>query len=231
MKKKMRHLATGVVGAWLVGISGLSMAAPMESVIGLDVHNPGAFIAAVNRYYQSDGATGGVTIWAIEFSGESEISHLAIANYSDYAGYDSDSAARRDSASWGAFVGSIQDVIDVESRLMAVERFREGSGWEGHDAMAAIVMTVTDPAKYAAEFSRLVDSADNPGSVRLMELRFGGQGATHAALISAPSITTLNEYLDELLMSDAYRRFSREVGDIRTIHNVEMLRRVATFGD
>ena len=32
-------------------------------------------------------------------------------------------------------------------------------------------------------------------------------------------------------MSDAYRRFSREVGDIRTIHNVEMLRRVATFGD
>ena len=97
--------------------------------------------------------------------------------------------------------------------------------------MTAFIMTVSDPAKYAEEFTKLVGSMDNPGSVRLMELRFGGQGATHAALISAANMTALNEYLDKLLGSRAYRHFTAEVADIRTIQNVEMLRRVATFGD
>ena len=231
MKKRIRHLTVSLFAGLLTAYTGLASAAPMESVIGLDVHNPGAFMAAVNRYYQSDDAQGNVTIWAIEFSGTSEVSHLAIANYGDYADYESDSNARRATPTWGAFVGSIQDVIDVESRLMAVEQFREGSGWEDHGAMAAFVMTVSDPAKYAAEFSKLVGSMDNPGSARLMSLRFGGQGATHAALISAPNITALNEYLDELFASRAYRNFADEVGDIRTIQNVEMLRRVASFGN
>lgn len=230
MNKRIRHLAAGCVGAVLVGTAASASAAPMESVIGLDVHNPGAFMAAVNRYYESGGAQGNVTIWAMEFSGESEVSHLAIGNFDDYADYEKVTADRRAGTAWGAFVGSIASVIDVKSRLMAIERYRQGDGWETHGAMAAFVMTVSDPAKYAEAFTKLVESADNPGSVRLMELRFGGQGATHAALISAASITELNEYLDELLSSDAYRRFSRDVSDIRTIQNVEMLRRVASFG-
>jgi hypothetical protein len=232
MKEQLRRVTLGIFGAALIGTAGLASADPMESVTGLDVHNPPAFLAALERYNQTDAAQrGNVTIWAVEFSGASEISHLAIGNFDGYADYERTTTERNRTPEWQAFVGSLQSLLDVESRLMAIERFRDGSGWEGHGAMAAFVMTVSDPATYAAAFAELTGSMDNPGSVRLMELRFGGQGATHAALISAANVTELNEYLDELLSSNAYREFAGKVSGIRTINNVEMLRRVVSYGD
>lgn len=232
MKKSLRKIAFGCVSVVLAGTAGLVMAAPMESVIGLDVHNPGAFLAALDNYYESDVSRDeNVALWSVTFSGESEISHLAIGNFEGYDDYEKITSDRNSSPAWRAFVGSLGGVLDVKSRLMAVERFREGSGWRDHGAMAAFVMTITDPETYAAAFAEFVNSTDNPGSVRLMELRFGGQGATHAVLISAAGSAALNEYLDELLSSDAYREFVGKVGDIRTMNNVEMLSRVRTYGD
>jgi len=232
MKKSLRKIAFGCVSVVLAGTAGLVMAAPMESVIGLDVHNPGAFLAALDNYYESDVSRDeNVALWSVTFSGESEISHLAIGNFEGYDDYEKITSDRNSSPAWRAFVGSLGGVLDVKSRLMAVERFREGSGWRDHGAMAAFVMTITDPETYAAAFAEFVNSTDNPGSVRLMELRFGGQGATHAVLISAAGSAALNEYLDELLSSDAYREFVGKVGDIRTMNNIEMLSRVRTYGD
>ena len=231
MKKKILHLTVVFTSTILASVSGLAVAGPVESVTGLDVHNPGAFIGAVGNYYSSEGAHGNVTIWAVEFSGDTEVSHLAIGDFDGYADYEKVTSDRRAGTAWRAFAAPLANMLDVESRLMAIERFRQGSGWRNHGAMAAFVMTVTDPASYAAAFSELVASSDNPGSVRLMELRFGGQGATHAVLISAASITALNEYLDELLGSDAYSTFVSEISGIRTIHNVQMLRRVVSYGD
>ena len=231
MKNQLRRVTLWCVSTVLIVTSGLATADPMEAVTGLDVDNPAAFIAALDRYYDSDGAHGNVTIWAMDFAGESEISHLAIGNFDDYAEYEEVTNGRRNSPEWGAFVGSINNMLDVESRLMAIERFRTGSGWQEHGAMAAFVMTVSDPAAYANAFKELTGSMENPGSVRLMELRYGGQGATHAALISAANIAELNEYLDELLSSDAYEEFVEEVSDIRTILNVEQLRRVKSYSN
>lgn len=231
MKKKLTKIVLGCMTAVLAGTAGLVMAAPMESVIGLDVHNSGAFMSALKNYYETDESRdGNVAIWRVTFAGESEISHLAIGNYEGYEDYEKTTNDRNSNPAWRAFVGSLGDVLDVKSRLMAIERYRVGAGWRDHGAMAAFVMTITDPAAYAAAFAEFVESSDNPGSVRLMELRFGGQGATHAVLISAVGSAALNEYLDELLSSDAYRVFVGKVGDIRTILNVEMLSRVVTYG-
>ena len=216
----------------LIGVAGFASADPMESVIGLDVHNPQSFLAALERYYRTDAAQdSNVVIWAAEFSGESKVSHLAIAQFDDYADYESVTAARNRSPEWGAFVGSLSGLINVESRLMAIERFRDGSGWQGHGAMAAFVMTVSDPATYAAAFADFTQEIGNPGSVRLMEMRFGGQGATHAVLISAANSAALNEYLDGLFSSDAYRDFNAKVGGIRRMNTVSMFRRVVSHGD
>ena len=232
MRKQLQQMIAGWAGAALLATAGIATAEPLEAVTGLDVHDPQAFLAGLDRYYQTDAAqNGNVVIWAMDFAGESQISHLAIGNFDSYADYEKTTSDRSQSAEWGAFIGSARDYLDVASRLMAIERFRDGSGWEGHGAMAAFVMTVTDPAAYAEAFTELTGSMDNPGSVRLMELRFGGRGATHAALISAANVAALNNYLDELMGSDEYRRFARKFRDIRTIQNVEMLRRVRSYGD
>ncbi len=229
--KKLTKIVLGCVSVVLAGTAGLVVAGPMESVLGLDVHNPGAFAAALNNYYESDESRdGNVAIWSVTFSGASEISHLAIGNFEGYDDYEKTTSDRNSNPAWRAFVGSLGGVLDVKSRLMAIERYRVGTGWRDHGAMAAYVMTITDPEAYAAAFAEFIEASENPGSVRLMELRFGGQGATHAVLISAAGSAALNEYLDELLSSDAYRVFVGKVGDIRTILNVEMLTRVVTYG-
>jgi hypothetical protein len=198
----------------------------------LDVHNTGAFLSATDNYFETDDARDSkVTLWAVTFGGESDISHLAIADFDSYQEYEDITANQNSSPAWMAFVNSLPGLLDVKSRLMAVQRFRDGSGWQGHGAMAAFVMTISDPDAYTAAFREFVASSDNPGSTRLMELRFGGLGATHVVLISAPGSAALNEYLDELLSSDEYRVFAGKVNGIRTINNVEMLTRVRSYGN
>ncbi len=154
-----------------------------------------------------------------------------MVDFSDYDEYDKMLSDRISNRAWAEYVQTLDGVVEIKSRAMAIERLRVGSGWREHGALAAFIMTVTDPATYAATFAELIDSSENPGSVPLMELRFGGQGATHAALISAEGPAALNEYLDDLLSSDAYRVFSGKVSGIRTIQNVAMYRRVRSFGD
>ena len=95
MKKRLKRVAQGILGAALFGTAGIVSADPLESVTGLDVHNPPAFLAALARYNQTNAAqAGNVTIWAVEFSGDSEISHLAIGNYDDYAASGADHACQ-----------------------------------------------------------------------------------------------------------------------------------------
>lgn len=232
MKTFTRKIMLGFASVVLAGTAGLATAAPLESVLGLDVHNPGAFIAALEKYYATDESSGRkVAIWSVAFGGESETSHLAIASYDDYEDYQSTTNGLNSSRAWGQFVGSLSDVINVKSRVMAIERFREGSGWRDHGASTAFVMAITDPGTYATAFKEFVESTGNPGSVRLVELRFGGQGATHAVVISATDVVALNEYLDELLSSNEYSVFAGKVNAIRTILNVTMYTRVASFGD
>jgi len=232
MRVYIRKIVLGCAGVLLAGTAGLATAAPLESVLGLDVHNQGAFLAALEKFYGTNDSRGReVTIWSVAFGGESDTSHLAIASYDGYEDYQSSTDGLNASRAWGQFVGSLDDVLNVESRVMAVERFREGSGWRDHGASTAFVMAISDPGTYAAAFAEFVDATDNPGSVRLVELRFGGQGATHAVVISAEDTVALNEYLDELLGSNEYQRFVGKVGNIRTILNVSMYTRVASFGD
>lgn len=232
MKKQLKKFALICVSALCVGATGVAIAEPLESVIGLDVHNTGAFLSATDNYFETDDARDSkVTLWAVTFGGESDISHLAIADFGSYQEYEDITANQNSSPAWMAFVNSLPGLLDVKSRLMAVQRFRDGSGWQGHGAMAAFVMTISDPDAYTAAFREFVASSDNPGSTRLMELRFGGLGATHVVLISAPGSAALNEYLDELLSSDEYRVFAGKVNGIRTINNVEMLTRVRSYGN
>lgn len=232
MKKTIRKIVLGCAAAFLTATAGMAHAAPLESVLGLDVHNPGAFLAALEKFYGTDDAQGRkVTIWTVAFGGETETSHLAVASYDGYDDYQTSTDQLNSSPAWGRFVGSLGDVVDVKSRVMAVERFRDGSGWQDHGASTAFVMAISDPAAYLAAFEDFVDATANPGSVRFVELRFGGQGATHAVVISAEDSTSLNEYLDELLSSSEYQDFVGKVGNIRTILNVSMYTRLAGFGD
>ena len=205
---------------------------PIEAVFNIDVEKPRAYVAALDRLFESEAMQDQkVALWAATFDGSSPATHVVVAEFDSYEQYVSQGSQRTGSAAWSAFVLEANDIASTVSNGLVVQRLVDGDGWRGHGSLAAFIMTVKDPAAYTAAFSELIRSTDNPGSVRLMEMRAGGEGTTHVVLITAPGFVELNEYLDELLASAAYRDFAGKVSGNRTIRTVTMYRRIKTWGD
>ena len=88
-----------------------------------------------------------------------------------------------------------------------------------------------DPAAYAAAFAEMIKAVENPGSIRLMQMRYGGGETTHVALFSAPDVAAANKYVDDLQGNEAFEKFSANVANIRRVNNISMLRRIKTWGE
>ena len=226
-----KRLLGGVIAA-VTCISGTAIADPVERYVSLDVHNPRAFVTALDKFRESgvmDGTT--ASLWSATFDGSSPTSHVLAISYDDYAEMQKIDERVRPSREWSEYLDAIEGTNDVTAISMGVQRIARGSGWHKHGAGMLFNMTVRNAAIYAAEFTKLVDATDNPGSIRLIEIRAGGEGATHFALITAPDFTTLNNYVDELFSSDAYKAFARNVGEIRRINTTSIYRRVMAWED
>jgi hypothetical protein len=232
MNDKLKRAFLSGLSTVLVSVSGLAAAAPVQAVHGLDVDNSAAFLAAIDTLFESDDiAEHKVSIWAAVFDGSSPTTHVVVEEFDSYAQYDAQTARRLGSNDWPRFGMASDDILKSTGSALHIQRVADGSGWRNHDAAAVFVMTVKDPAAYTAAFSEMIGAVDNPGSVRLMEIRAGGMGATHLAIITGESLASVNQYLDDLLASDAYRSFVGKVGEIRKIRTVSMYRRIRTHGD
>ncbi|MDX1482736.1 MAG: hypothetical protein R3315_13715 [Woeseiaceae bacterium] len=225
-----RVLATLFVAS--LGLSAAAHADSVERYVSFDVHNPAAFVTALDEFRGSgimDGTE--ASLWAATFDGSNPTSHVLAISYDDYAELQRVDDRVRPSREWVDYLNAIRDTNDLMALGMGIERYARGSGWHNHGAAMVFNMTVRDPRTYAPAFAELVESMDNPGSSRLIEIRAGGEGATHLAIITAPDFVTLNTFMDELLGSEAYADFVEEVGDIRTINTTSIYRRVKTWGE
>ena len=225
--KHFRPLA-GVIAA-LTLMSGTAIADPVERYVALDVSNPRAFVAAFDNFRKSgimDGTT--ASLWAATFDGRSPTTHVLAISYDDYAEMQNVDERVRQSREWSNYLEGTSDVTAIS---MGVQRMANGSGWHDHGAAMVFNMTVSDAASYAREFSALLDSMDNPGSVRLIEIRAGGEGATHLAMITAPDFATLNNYVDELLANDTYREFVGKIRAIRRMNTTSIYRQLMSWED
>ncbi len=231
-KTRTRRRTSLTVVLTLFGISAAAQADPVENVIGLDVANPGVFVSSMDQLFESGAMDGySISLWENAFDGSNPSTHTIVARFDDYEAHDSLTAQRVRHPGWARFGLAVRDLSTVVTSGFLIERLADGRVEADHRAGAAFVASVSDPTAYAAALSRLIDSTDNPGSVRLMESRFGGQGATHAVVISADSMAELNEYLDELLTSDTYREFAADVASIRTLRTVNGYRLVKRWSD
>ena len=202
----------------------------VERYVSVSVSNPAAFVSAFDRF-RSSGIMKGSTasLWANAFDGSNPATHVIVIGYDDYEALQDTDDAVRPSREWADYLAAIEGTNEVTALSMGVERLADGRGWHDHDAAMVFVMTVSDAGTYGAAFAELIDSTDNPGSVRLIEMRAGGEGATHLAAITAPDFATLNEYIDELFASDAYADFAAKVGAIRRINTTSIYRRLQTW--
>lgn len=220
----------GLVLAFGLGSMVQVHAQSVERYVSFDVHNPKALMSALDTFHESKVMEGSTrSLWAAQFDGSSPVSHVLVIGYEDYAELQMMDERVQPSQAWDDYLEASADTSDVMAVSLGVQQLVDGDGWHNHGAAMVFNMTVSDAGRYATAFNRLIGSAENPGSVRLIQMRAGGEGASHIAAITAPDFTTLNTYIDELFASRDYARFIDEVSDIRRINNTAIYRRVRTW--
>jgi hypothetical protein len=223
---------TVTIAAALLALTSAAQAEPVQAVHSLAVENSAAFLGSLDTLFESDDlADLKVSVWAASYDGSSPTTHVIVEEFTDYDDHDRKTAARVGSDDWPRFVVSSNHTYSNTGSALHVQRLVDGSGWRNHGAAAVFVMSITDPGTYVDAFNEMVGAVDNPGSVRLMEARAGGMGVTHLAIITGESMASVNEYIDELFASRAYRTFAGKVSDIRKIRTVSLYRRIRTYGD
>jgi len=221
MKKRLKKTLVPAGAAALLALSMVAKAQTVEAVVGLELDNPRAFYSAMEEMFESGALDGyDIRVWVNAFDGANPATHTLVGMFDDYESHQELTRQRLDHRGWVEFLLAVEGVSVATSNSMAVELFKAGELQDDHRSIVAFIMTVTDPAAYAPALTQLTEDVGHPGSLRLMQLRFGGDGASHAALLSAPDSVAMNEYLDELISSDEYAEFVDDVSDIRTIQTV-----------
>lgn len=222
-------ISTAVMSLALL-LSGYAQAQAIEAVYGLKFDSTDAVEAAMTELFADDELRGSkATLYAHDLGVPGKATHTIVADYDSYADRDNMDKARIESHGWANYLLATQGSKLVSADLAIVV---DDHGKDRHEAGYLVVYTmqVLDPGVYRAALKKLNDAIGNPGVLRLVALRSGPMDITHAVLIGAPDFAAANEYLDKLFASDAFAAFVGEVGDIRTVKNVAMYRRVGAWG-
>ena len=226
----IRKLTLATFATAVVFWGGMAKAGPIEVVYGLEVSDAGALVSALDTLFQADAMKGNqATLWTAVFAGTRPSTHVVTATFDSYQAMDEAGTRRVNSDAWRQYMKATNGIAERRASLLLSQVGSWGDGGSQHAAGAAFNMSVSDPARYAAAFDKMVKSYGAKGMMRLMAVRAGGEGVTHIILVTAPTMAELNTYLDGLFASDAYKTFAGEVGDIRKIHTVNMYQRVKTW--
>ena len=232
MTVSIRKIITGGVAAIAMTLSAFSHADPVERVVSLDVSNPMAQMAAMDQFFTSDlMANQTATLWAPMFPGASNANRTLVIGFDSFEELVARDQRVFQSTEWTTFQRAAEGSSEVVSNSMAQQILVEGSGWANHGALLAVTMSVKDPASYAAAFAEMIKSVENPGSIRLMQMRYGGGDTNHVALFSGPDAAAVNKYVDDLQGNAAFQEFSAKVADNRKVNNISLLRRIKTWGN
>ena len=230
MTRMISALIKGGVLAGALFASANASAQAIERYVSVNVSNPAAFVGAFDRFRNSGVMKGSTaSLWANTFDGTNPATHVIVIGYDDYEALQETDDAVRPSREWADYLNAIDGTNELTALSMGVQRYASGDDWHNHGAAMVFSMVVRDAGTYAPAFAELVESTNNPGSVRLTEMRAGREGVTHIAIITAPDFASLNEYMDELFMSDAYAEFVAKVSDIRRIATTSIYRRLQTW--
>ena len=195
-----------------------------------DVENVRGFRGALSAFYET--LAGGprpvmfLDDWV--YTDGSLRSHRVIAAHADYQSVEAFNARIGQTPEAQQALEAIQSVSDCVGPGLAIQR----GMWGNQEAQASFFMvfniSATNGAAYTAAFEQLVERRSDgvPGPIYLFENRAGTSGVSHIVVIGAPSMATLNSYLDSLFASQEFARFSDAVRDIRTIVSSHQVRRI-----
>ena len=211
-------------------LAGMTQAQQFEAVHAINFESSSGTKAALDALFEDEAMEGArVTLYASRF-GVPQASHLIVADFDSYDEYKERNEKRMASHGWARYRLGTPDRDYVGSSLVMVV---DDHGKPRHTAgyLAAFLIHTTDAATYRAALADMNDAIGNPGVLRLVAMRAGNMAATHAVLVGGKDFGAVNEYLDKLYASDAFKEFVAKVADTRKVVGVDMYQRVGTWGD
>ena len=214
--------------------------APVGMVYGLDVSDPQAFATAMGKYWSSE--TGkklpGIAILRqVVAAGESPISHTVAVVHPHYDAMDGAFAMNAVSEDWAAFLSEVNGVAEVVSSSLF-----EGTGLGSVEnqlgagpgiATLYIFISVSDPAKYAKSWQKMMDATDTGETdTMLFSVTAGGVGdTTHVVAVTGKSVGAVMAQMNANRADKDFQKFIKEVRDIRTIEQNIVTVDMAVFGN
>lgn len=232
MSGPIRRMLGGSLAVCVLALFANANADPVERVVTIDVHNTRAQLAALDDWFATDIMRGQkATMWAPLFPGSNPANRTLVIEYDSFEDLVASTRRAGESQEWLEFQEAVEGTSEVISNSMAQQLLVEGSGWSDHGALLVVTMSVSDVPTYVAAFREMIEGVENPGSIRLMQLRYGGGSTNTVALFSAPDSEAANQYVDDLQGNEAFEEFAAKVAAIRQVNNISMMRRVKTWGD
>jgi len=171
---------------------------------------------------------GAVTLYSADF-GVRDGSHKIVADFDNYDQRDERGDRRRASHGWSRWQLAMQDAEFVAADMVGVVA-DYGKPRHTADYLLVYLVNVQDAGIYASALEEMNDALGNPGVLRLVAMRSGSRAVTHAVLIGGDDFASVNEYMDGLLASDAFKAFASKVGSIRTVVAIESYRKLGAWG-
>ena len=202
----------------------------------LVVSDPGAAVAAINKYQESptgEANNSNTFLYQYLANGSRKATHLVVVVYPSANIMEETLLLNGSSPDWLQFAQEMRAVAEIENEVIGQfiatggdpARVTSGPGRAG----VIYEMTVSDPAAYLTAFNEL--SAANP-DVKFVSylstlLANGENPSTHNAVnwFNSPS---------ELLMNqpqtyDGWEAFLEKISDVRTIESTAMVQQVASW--
>jgi hypothetical protein len=224
-----RRTLSAIVLSIFMLVSAAVQAQQFEAIYSLENVSSSEAKAAMEDLF-SDAAMKGsnITLYAADF-GVRDGSLKIVVDFDNYAERDEHDDERRASHGWSRWQLAMQDADFVASDMVGVVA-DYGKPRHTADYLLVFLVDVQDPAVYAAALAEMNDALGNPGVLRLVAMRSGSRAVTHAVLIGGNDFASVNEYMDKLYASDAFRTFASKVSDIRSVVHIESYRKIGAWG-
>lgn len=214
----------------------LSLLAPLglqaqqfEAVYSLEgVSSSDATAAMEDLFADPDMQENKATLYAADF-GVGQGTHKIVVDYDNYDSRDALDDKRRATHGWSRYLLRMHEAEFVAGEMAGVVR---DFGGPRHTAgyLLAYLVNVQDPAMYVSALDQLNKDLGNPGVLRLVAMRTGDRGVTHAVLIGGDNFAAVQKYMDRLYASDAFRQFAEKVNGIRSVIRIEAYQRLGAWG-
>lgn len=210
-------------------------------VYSLDVSDPGAFAASMQKYWNSETGKknpGYAVLRQVVAGGENPATHTVAVVFGSYAEMDSATALNATSPDAAVFATEVSKSASIVSSTMFESTgivIGEDEPPQGPGTVTMYYqMAVSNPAAYVAALQEMGNSIDPNGTVSALYSipADGDSGITHVTTISGKSMDELMTGLRGIQATNEFQSFSSfvNVAGVRTIVGTIVTTDLAIFG-